>query len=137
MLKAPEFCLAGKSGGGPPGSCRPGKTSPPTRRRMICPRSPSRTLARDGVADVLITLEPFLVHTEQHGNVAVRVIEYLHNLFARMQAVQPASILLDRPAPRHWQRQEQRVQASIIESLPDIAASRNQYSRLVIRDRRK
>ena len=48
-----------------------------------------------------------------------------------MQTVQPARVLSDRATPRHGQRQEQRVQARVVESLAHVLARRQDHPPLI------
>ena len=49
-----------------------------------------------------------------------------------MQAVQPAGILGDGSAPRHRQRQEQRVQPGIVESFADVSPGGQQHPLFIL-----
>ena len=54
-------------------------------------------------------------------------------MLVRVQAVQAAHILCDGSSPRHWKREEQRVQPRLVETFSDVTASGQQHTRLVVR----
>ncbi len=49
-----------------------------------------------------------------------------------MEPVQAAEVLGQRSPPRHGHREEQHVEADIVESLSDIAAGHDQYPLLAV-----
>jgi hypothetical protein len=72
------------------------------------------------------------MHLRQHGMSQIGVIVYQHVGLSVVDAMQAASILCERPAPGDWHRQEQRVEAGIIEPFADVTARPDKYTLLVI-----
>src|SRR5216684_5533502 len=90
-------------------------------------RGPARNGARwndNRVADSLVPAATPIEHSRQHGHVQVGVVVDSYLTLAVIQAMQPSDVLRNRSPPRDRQRQEQRVQARIVESLSDVFASR-------------
>ena len=75
-----------------------------------------------------------LEHPREHRHFEVGVIVDAHLTLAFAQTVQPARVLRDSAAPRHGKRQEQRVQARIVEALADVPTSGKDDARLIARN---
>ena len=89
------------------------------------------------VAHCFVTRAAPVEHPRQHRHVKIGVIIDLHFTLARVQPVQAAHILCDRPSPRYRQREEQRVQPWLVEALADVTASGQQRTPLVVRHLRQ
>ena len=84
-----------------------------------------------GVADGLIAPAAPVEHSCEHRHVEIRVVVDADLALAVVEAVQAAGVLRDRASPRDRQRQEQRVEAGIIEPFADVLAGRQDDPRLV------
>ena len=101
------------------GRCRSSRASIPGRRQDDI-GGPARHRAggeEDRVADRLVTAAAPVEHPREHRDVEVRVVVDAHFALAVVQPVQPAGVLRDCAPPRDRQREEQRVEARIVEAL--------------------
>ena len=89
------------------------------------------------VADRAVAPQPSLEHPEEHRHIAVDVIVDPDLGLAGMEAMQPARVLHERALPGDRQREEQRVEARIVEALADVATGGQDQALLVGRDRGK
>jgi len=74
------------------------------------------------------------IHAHEHGNAAVNVIVHTDFLLALVSPVQPASVLLESPAPGDWHGKEERIQPGVVETLSDISSCGEDHAGLFRRD---
>jgi hypothetical protein len=63
-----------------------------------------------------------LIHSSQHENVRIHVVINLDHALVVVQAVEASDVLLQGPLPRDRHRQEQRVQARVVEAFANVTA---------------
>src|SRR5215472_11734579 len=103
-------------------------SSPPTdcmSLRSVCTQNSSALI--NAVANGTVTLQPTLVHSGEHGNVRIHIVIDLDDMLIVVQTMQPTNILLKSSLPGDRHRQEESIQAGIVESLTDIAACRKNH----------
>ncbi len=89
------------------------------------------------VAHGFITSTTPIEHSRQHGRIEVGIIVDPNLALPIIEPVQATNVLSNCPMPRHWQREEQRIESGIIKSLANISAGRQQYSLFVNGDIRQ
>ena len=100
-------------------------------------RGPARDRAgrkEDRVADGLVAAATPIEHSRQHRHVEVGIVVDAHLSLAVVEPMESARVLRDRASPRDRQRQKQRVQARIVESLSDVFAGGKNDSCFIARD---
>ena len=120
------------------GRCRSSRSSTPDRRQDdIDGPSWDRTRRQQNtIADRFVAAATSVEHPRQHRHIQIGVVVHPHFPLSLMQAVQPTGVLGDRAAPRDGQRQEQRVQACVVESLSDVPAGCHHHPAFPTRDGR-
>jgi hypothetical protein len=89
----------------------------------------------DRVADGFIASAAPIEHPRQHRHIQICIVVDADFAFAVEEPVQPPRVLRDRPAPRHREREHQRVEPRVVESFADVLAGRQQNAFLIARNR--
>src|SRR4030067_820532 len=92
-------------------------------------------IGRAGIAQYPIPLHPLFEHSSQHRDAPVHVVVDPHFPLVGTLAVQTSRILNEGPFPGDGESKEQRVEASVVESLADVPPCGEQKTLLSIRDR--
>lgn len=84
-----------------------------------------------GVADGSVSAEALLEHSHEHGYFAIDIVEDPNLALAGMEAMETPRVLHERALPRHGKREEERVQAAVIEAFADVSPDREEEAVLV------
>src|SRR5207248_7240302 len=89
------------------------------------------------IADRAIAAQALLEHAEEHGDLAVDVVEDAHFGLARMEPMEASRVLYEDALPGNRHGEEKGIQARVIEPLADVAPCRQDESFLIRRDSRQ
>ena len=84
--------------------------------------APASSSPADGIACGAVPSQPLLEHAPEHEDLSIHAVVDPDLSFPFMQPVQPGRVLDERALPGHGGRKEERVEAGVVESFPDVAA---------------
>jgi hypothetical protein len=87
----------------------------------------------DRITDESIAFQSARVHPSQHQYIGIDVIVDLDDTLRVMKPVETSDVLLQRSLPRNRYRQEECIQASVIEAFAYVTAGRQNDSWLALR----
>ena len=71
----------------------------------------------------MVATQASLAHPNQHGDLPIHVVIYLHFRLAGLNAVEASGVLNQCSLPRNRKCKEQRIESGVVEALTDVPSS--------------